>query len=159
MGLTIEIAKIPPGGERLTGIVPAEEMEFDSQGVTPGGGVSYDLNVEMVSNELIVRGVVRLAVEFTCSRCLKTVPGEICVDKFRFSAPVAEGDIINLTENLREDIIIALPLKPLCSQECRGICPRCGKDRNAERCSCAPPGGDMRWGALEGLALPQENDR
>jgi len=156
MGLIIEIQKIPPGGMRLSGALNPDELDIECEGITMAGSLAYDLGVEVVSGELIVRGQLRMPLELTCSRCLKIFGTEIRVDRFTFSQHVKELEIIDLTGSIREDTIIALPLKPLCAQTCKGICAHCGKDLNLERCSCAPRRGDARWSALEELRLPPE---
>lgn len=156
MGIAIEIQKLPPGGARLKGSLDAAELSLDCAGVAPVGPLAYDLAVEVASRELIVKGRLSLPVEFVCARCLKTYGAEVKVPRYVFTRTVAEREIIDLTESVREDIIIALPLKPLCRKECKGLCPRCGRDRNLEQCSCPSSRGDGRWGALEGIELPPE---
>ncbi len=156
MGLTIEIQKIPPGGVRLSGALSRDELDIECEGITMTGGLEYDIDAEVVSGELIVRGRLRMPLELVCSRCLKSYGTEIRVDRFTFSQRVKELEIIDLTASLREDIIIALPIKPLCAETCKGICAHCGKDLNVERCSCVPQGSDARWSALEELTLPPE---
>lgn len=157
MGLIIEVQKIPPAGMRISGTLGPDELDLECEGVTMAGGLAYDLSVEVVSGELIVRGRLRMPLELICSRCLSVFETEISVDRYSFSQAVKELEIIDLTANLREDIIVALPIKPLCAQKCKGICAYCGKDLNLERCSCAPGSGDARWSALEELKLPPEN--
>jgi uncharacterized protein len=157
MGLIIEVQKIPPTGIRLSGSISPEELDLVSEGVAVTGGLAYELSAEVVSGELIVRGRLRMPLKLTCSRCLKVFGIEIIVDRFSFNQEVKELEIIDLTANLREDIIFALPIKPLCAQKCEGICARCGKDLNLERCSCARTSDDVRWSALEELKLPPEN--
>jgi uncharacterized protein len=159
VGIPVEIQKIPSEGMKLKGFLPSEELSLDCEGVAPSGPLEYDLAVEMASRELIVRGRLKLPLELVCSRCVKTFGHEIRVPRYVFTRTVAEREIIDLTESVREDIIIALPLKPLCRDACKGLCPRCGRDRNLERCSCPPPRGDVRWSALEGLELPPERER
>jgi uncharacterized protein len=157
MGLIIEVQRIPPAGMRLSGILSPDELDLECEGVTVAGGLAYDLSVEVVSGELIVSGRLRVPLELICSRCLRVFGTEISVDRFSFSQAVKELEIIDLTANLREDIIVALPIKPLCAQTCKGMCAHCGKDLNLERCSCAPRSGDARWSALEEIKLPLEN--
>ncbi|MDD5556284.1 MAG: DUF177 domain-containing protein [bacterium] len=153
----IVIAAVPPEGVRLRGEVPAAEFGLDVAGVTVSGALRYDLFAETASGLLLVRGSLALPVALACARCLRPVESEVRADGYRFSAPIAEiGEEIDLTPGMREDIIMALPYKPLCSRDCRGICPRCGADRNVERCACREGGGDDRWGALDGLAAPPE---
>jgi uncharacterized protein len=62
-----------------------------------------------------------------------------------------DGDEIDLTDAVQEQILLSLPMQPLCRKDCRGICPTCGADRNRQPCSCrnAPEGGPFaalrRW--------------
>jgi uncharacterized protein len=157
MGLTIDIQRIPPGGMRLSGAIDPAEIDVECEGVKAKGDLAYDLDVEVIGGEFLARGRLSIPLEFTCSRCLKPYGIQIGVDRFTFSQPVKGLETIDLTGNLREDIIVALPIKPLCAQTCKGMCARCGKDLNLERCSCAPRRDDARWSALEGLELPPEN--
>ena len=64
--------------------------------------------------------------------------------------PVEPGDMIDLTEVVRQHLVLALPIAPRCSSDCRGLCPRCGADRNAGTCGCDTEGIDPRLQALEG---------
>lgn len=59
-----------------------------------------------------------------------------------------EGEEIDLAPMLREQLILAVPLAPLCAEECKGLCPHCGVDRNQEVCGCEPP-IDPRWMVLK----------
>jgi uncharacterized protein len=159
MGIALEIQKIPPEGMGLAGTLDAHGLSLECAGIAPAGPLEYDLRAELAGRELIVRGTLELPLELVCSRCLKTYGERLRVPRYIFTRTVHEREIIDLTESVREDIIIALPLKPLCRAECRGLCPRCGRDRNLEPCSCPPPRGDARWSALEGLDPPPEKDR
>lgn len=156
MALIIDIQKIPPGGMHLSGVIDPAELDIECDGVAATGGLTFDLDVEVVRGEFLARGRLHIPLEFTCSRCLTPFGARIDVNRFTFSQQVEGSETIDLTGNLREDIIIALPIKPLCAQTCKGMCARCGKNLNLERCSCAPRSGDARWSALEGLTLPPE---
>lgn len=156
MALIIDVQKIPPGGMHLSGVISPVELDVECDGVAAKGDLAYDLDVEVVRSEFLARGRLHVPLEFTCSRCLKPFGARIDVNRFTFSQEVKGTETIDLTGNLREDIIIALPIKPLCAQTCKGMCARCGKNLNLERCSCAPRSSDARWSALEGLTLPPE---
>ncbi|MEJ2745984.1 MAG: DUF177 domain-containing protein [bacterium] len=156
MALIIDIAKIPPGGMHLSGAISPAELDVECEGVAAKGDLAYDLDVEVVSSEFLARGRLHIPLEFTCSRCLKPFAARINVDRFTYSQRVKGIETIDLTGNLREDIIIALPIKPLCARTCKGLCAHCGKDLNLERCSCALRRDDARWSALEGLKFPPE---
>src|SRR5947199_407510 len=56
-----------------------------------------------------------------------------------------------LEDVLREQVLLSVPLKALCREDCKGLCPTCGKNRNTEPCSCPPALGDPRWSALRDI--------
>ena len=58
------------------------------------------------------------------------------------------GDEVDTEPLVAEQVLLALPMKPLCKAECAGLCPTCGADRNVEPCQCAPA-ADARWAGLE----------
>jgi uncharacterized protein len=64
-----------------------------------------------------------------------------------------DGDAIDLEPLFREQFVLAVPFAPLCREDCKGLCPQCGMDRNTGTCSCEPP-IDPRLAALKGLKLP-----
>lgn len=64
-----------------------------------------------------------------------------------------EGDEVDLTPLVREQIILALPTVPLCKEECRGLCPRCGANRNLEECGCGVDTGDPRLSVFRSLKV------
>ena len=64
-----------------------------------------------------------------------------------------DGEIVDLEPLLREQFVLAVPFAPLCREDCKGLCPQCGIDRNTDSCSCEAP-IDPRLAALKGLKLP-----
>ena len=62
-----------------------------------------------------------------------------------------QGDSLALEDVLREQVLLSLPVRTLCKPECKGLCPRCGANRNLQPCSCDVGPTDPRWTALEGL--------
>lgn len=65
------------------------------------------------------------------------------------------GDVVDLMELLREQVLLALPNKPLCRADCRGLCPRCGVDLNHETCSCVDDTVDPRLSVLADLKIDE----
>ena len=118
-------------------------------------------------------GTVKTALELACSRCLE--PFVLPVDRefdLRFlpagsgrnrpdeddETEVEDDDVavtfyrdeqIDLNELLREQFYLALPMKPLCSDDCKGICPQCGTNRNTAPCDCTAAVGGSPAGCLE----------
>jgi len=62
-----------------------------------------------------------------------------------------QGDSLLLEDVLREQVLLSLPVRTLCKPDCKGLCPRCGKNRNLEACACDEGPADPRWEALAGL--------
>jgi len=100
-----------------------------------------------------------------CARCLKRfeTPFEVEVEELFVPGarpeddeyPVVEG-FIDLEPMIRDAVILAMPFAPLCRPDCRGLCERCGGDRNMDECTC-PPRSDPRWAPLMGLDLGQDD--
>ncbi|MBM3157836.1 MAG: DUF177 domain-containing protein, partial [Chloroflexi bacterium] len=68
---------------------------------------------------------------------------------------INENHILDLSEAIRQYTIMALPMKPVCREDCAGLCPHCGRNLNLGPCKCPPAPPDARWAPL--LALRSEN--
>lgn len=120
--------------------------------------------------ELFFEGELDAPIAAVCARCAEEFTSDIR-RRFRFVlAPRAlgadetsdlgeedlefstyEGEGIDLTPLIREQLLLALPTRPLCSDSCRGLCPRCGANLNNAQCKCAAETGDPRLAPLKGL--------
>jgi len=149
---------------------PSEvEQEGDAYRVVAPVHVVLEIHKDKDRFRLV--GAVRTELELTCGRCLESFPlpldgafdlryipaSELSSEEER---EVAEEDLdtgfyrddrINLNELLREQFYLALPMKPLCRVECKGLCPQCGANRNAEGCQCTFEWADPRLAPLKGL--------
>ncbi len=125
--------------------------------------VEADVRLESVVEGVLVTGPVAASARFECARCLKPLEGAVSLDVCElFLAPgteaAAEEDAyrvtgleLNLEPMLRDAIALALPLKPVCDEDCKGLCATCGKDLNAGACGCVDEDIDPRWAALSEL--------
>ena len=77
---------------------------------------------------------------------------EVEIDEGQAEIGFYEGDRLELEEILQEQVLLALPMQRVCREDCPGICPVCGKNRNESRCDCKIEKADDRWGALRDLA-------
>ncbi|HTW32521.1 MAG TPA: DUF177 domain-containing protein, partial [Candidatus Sulfotelmatobacter sp.] len=122
-----------------------------------------------IIKDIRLRGRLSAGLELQCARCLEPVPQNVKRDfellyrplgvdagRDELSVTDAEAEIgyyqgagILLEDVLREQVLLALPLRVVCREECKGFCPQCGKNLNQEQCSCAPPFEDPRWQALK----------
>lgn len=97
------------------------------------------------------------------SRAAETPPQTTDPDGIELTAAQIEtvpltGEAIDLADAFQEQILMALPLRPLCRNTCRGLCPRCGTDLNAGACTCSEARDDNPFAALKGLKLPPGRD-
>ena len=98
--------------------------------------VFIDINACLVSAEVIVRGKLKIGYKLLCSRCLNSFEWVCLNDCFYEKQVKSDNQIIDLTPDIHEDIITALPMKPLCREECEGLCRQCGINFNVSKCDC-----------------------
>ncbi len=161
--MKILISEIPDEGLELT---IDEALESDViKLVSP---VKGQLSIRKIMPEVVIQGEITANAELECSRCLKNYSSEINAPIIVTYHPAGElkaegkrqiredeletgfyfGDELDLTELLKEQILLNVAMKPLCSETCKGICPKCGTDLNVNKCSCSLDKTDSR---LEGL--------
>lgn len=136
----------------LAGEIPAAELGLEDTPEEVFGPVTYDLHATRPGGGVLLRGRVATTLRTTCGCCLvdfdlSLVDAEVC---HFYEHP--KGEEIDIAPDLREDLLINLPLKRLCREDCRGLCPVCGGDRNRRKCRCAVPGvGQDVWAELDSL--------
>jgi DUF177 domain-containing protein len=121
------------------------------------------IRVTRVQAGLLVQGEVETQLRLGCVRCLDafSLPTVLEIEEtFRLPASkpkpelpyaVADDGWIDLAPVLREQAWVAIPIKPLCSSECKGLCPECGANLNTEPCDCDRGAVDPRWASLKEL--------
>jgi uncharacterized metal-binding protein YceD (DUF177 family) len=134
-----------------------------------------DLLVEADDSDVFVRGEVAATVPQTCGRCLEAFPARIEVPiDVRLVPKTPAGDSVELGADdldvdfyandeldlgrvVANETTLALPMKPLCRPDCRGLCAVCGANRNVVACTCATRPPDPRLAVLRDLATRQAN--
>jgi len=130
----------------ILGLAAAPDVRADAP-------IRYRLNACLIGRELIVRGRLDTEVSFQCSRCAEFFPLALRGVKMEYAASLEAGvESVDLTDEMRETILLAFPSFPICRQECRGLCAQCGADLNKGACACRPP-AESRWAGLDGLKL------
>ena len=93
------------------------------------------LHAEVADDVFLILGRFNASISIPCARCLEDYKAPIQGD-FDAEAPLRQ-DTFDVTEEVRQSLLLALPVKPLCQPQCLGICAHCGKNRNREACRCA----------------------
>jgi uncharacterized protein len=168
---TRELGRRAGSMRRLQRTAPAPAgLGFAFIAVPEGADLTLDLRLEAVMEGVLVSGPVRAIAAGECGRCLDPVTCPVEVELVElYTYPGHEvtgddedigqlvGDFIDLEPRLRDAVVLGLPLKPVCSEDCPGLCATCGA-----RLADEPPGHtheqlDPRWSALQGLQ-PAPND-
>jgi uncharacterized protein len=131
------------------------------------------LHIERSGDYILVNGEVSTKVQLECSRCLDAIeilisaPIESTLTSAEFienkeskelkgedlDLVTYEGDEFSVDDIVAEPILLMLPLKPLCREECKGLCPQCGKNRNREACTCGSTVADNPFSILNKLKI------
>jgi uncharacterized protein len=152
-------------------VVPApKDLGTVVVGVPEGSDIELDLRLESVVEGVLVTGTARVHVEGECVRCLDPVSAEqeVRVQELYYypdqniddgEAERLEGDFIDLEPLLRDAVVLGLPFRPVCRDDCQGLCPECGA-RLEDDPGHGHEQGDPRWAALQALrAHPAEQAR
>jgi len=152
--MIIEVAGVPPEGRRFDGEEPPSILDIaDTKDLRIERPVGYRLTAHAVSGELIVTGEIETDVLLKCSRCAELFRRRVVEPEFRCVREFADSrECVNLTEDIREAMILAFPSYPVCGPDCKGLCPQCGVNLNMSQCGCTPS-GEARWAVLDGLNL------
>jgi len=148
--MIVNLSLIPEGGLTVEGEEDPAIIDIDDPLLAFPRPIGYRLRVFRTSRLLLVRGTLETEVSFTCSRCLKKFTAPVRVAAFGREKEIEENQVkIDLTGDIREDIILAIPVKPLCRADCRGICPYCGKELNEGRCGCPDRAADSPFAKID----------
>jgi uncharacterized protein len=169
MRIEVENLKDKEQAEAFSHSYAPGEIELVDEGARLVSAAEVMGNASRKGEEVRVRGSIKTEVELLCDRCAapRRTPLEVEFDaRFIPQAAAAdetdnvellvedlglaayEGDAVDVDELVREQITLALPLRNLCREDCKGLCAKCGADLNAGQCSCEQGETDPRWAAL-----------
>ena len=162
MGFVLDLRRIAEGRSRWVETVPQSQLGLEWQGLEFGPELRVQLDVGRSGNDL------DLALSYSgdrhgeCDRCLKpfevAFQGSLRAIGRKASADhelagqdgviFHDGVVLDLTVEIREAVLVDIPIQQLCKDDCRGLCPTCGIDLNTGQCDCSPDRIDPRWEAL-----------
>lgn len=164
-----ELGRRPGTMRQVRRTVPAPvDLGNGVIGVPPESDLALDLRAEAVMEGVLISGTVSGRAVGECVRCLDPVTGDVEVDVQELflyeppedadddaELPLLEGDLLDLEPTVRDAVVPALPFQPLCSEDCPGLCGRCGA-RLADDPDHGHEETDPRWAALAGLGTLAE---
>lgn len=150
------------------------EIDLDDEDARTSGAILVEGAARRSSEIAFVAGTIRGALEIACSRCAQAIEidldtkfeveyvtaenyssgsQEIGLNAKDLSLSIYDGDRIDVDEIVREQILLDLPARQLCSENCQGLCLNCGANKNLNACSCETKQVDSRWTALKELKI------
>lgn len=167
----LNVARIRTADERVDRVYRAEDFGPAGDAFAVAGPVTLGFDVHKDGERFHLVGSVTGTLELLCSRCLEpfkmpvdapfdlryeprrseTAERELEVHERDFSTAYYDDQQIDLAQLMSEQFHLAVPMKPLCGEACRGLCPQCGVNLNRESCECARGWDDPRLAALKGL--------
>jgi uncharacterized protein len=167
--LGLNLSRIRTDHERFEQTYAPQELGGEGESFRVAAPVDLAFDIHKDKDQFRLVGRVRTTLEFACSRCLEpfSCPVDPAFD-LRY-LPQAENagegereiadddlttafyadDTVDLGQLMREQFYMTLPMKPLCQEDCQGLCPSCGANRNRTPCECAPQWEDPRLAALK----------
>jgi uncharacterized protein len=144
---------------------------IDVLGVGVGTRFTGSVKLIRTNRGILVKGVLQAKVPLECSRCLKVFDQPLTVELEEEYFPtidvnsgssvempddpsaffIDEHHILDMREAIRQNALLAIPMKPLCKVDCAGLCSECGKDLNTKQCKCTKQEIDPRWAKLVDL--------
>jgi len=170
--MLLDLNKLHGAREHVERTLPPSAFDPPDSEYRVAGPVELTIDVEKVGTDVFgVTGSVKARLELVCSRCLEPfdVPGDAAfelryvpqtentgegereVEEDDLTTAYHRDGLLDITDLLREQFQLALPMKPLCTEACRGLCPQCGANLNWTECGCAPAREDPRLAPLKSL--------
>jgi len=145
------------------------ELSFDEKVPDIGieepffGKCKVDINLAKSHSQIVLNANMTLTANYECDRCSREFIAEVRTnyqmvylfgnepeenDNINLSFLPHDADKIDITKDVRDYALLAVPMKRLCKEDCKGLCIKCGKDLNEEQCSCKNEITDDRWKPL-----------
>jgi uncharacterized protein len=164
MAMKIQVSGLAQGSHHYSFRVQPAEIGLQDHYASE---LAVEVDLEKTPTQLALRAQLATEGRFTCDRCAEEFVQELAasyrmhylwnqeeasqLDPSEVQIVAPNFAVIDLLEDVRQTLILAVPLKLLCRSDCKGLCPQCGKNLNEERCSCSSEPGDSRWEALRSL--------
>ncbi|MBM3252584.1 MAG: DUF177 domain-containing protein [Candidatus Omnitrophica bacterium] len=134
--MKIDLRQIPPEGLRLRESCDPKELDLEAEDIKFKSPIQIEAKGTKIVNSVTVDAYLSTEVELVCSRCLETFTTRINKKKsFNYSIP-NDNPVVDISEDVRQELILDYPIKILCKPDCKGLCQKCGTNLNLEQCNC-----------------------
>jgi uncharacterized protein len=167
--MLVELASLERQGGKFAHNYEPGELELNEDRIKIAAPPRISGRIQQSDAKITVTGEVQAELQLECDRCLKSLSipvssafeveyvtpdvyqagqGTELLDE-DLSLSVFDGAVVDIDELVREQLLLALPAQVLCREDCKGLCPVCGGDRNLKDCQCQEVDIDPRWAGLK----------
>jgi uncharacterized protein len=134
--MIIKVSQIPAQGLTLREYIDERTLDFDSEIASMRTPFLIEAQISHITNTVTAFLDVSGSVQLYCARCLSEFSVQVS-KHLTLAYPLDPGqDMVDMTPDIRQELILDLPVNPKCSPECKGLCPGCGTNLNEGGCSC-----------------------
>ena len=132
--MKITVSRIPEEGLREHATYDPTGLDMDRIDIHLSEPFEVDAFIARADRELVVKADIRVPTRLSCARCLEEFTSVITTDAV-FTYKVQPTDVVDITDDVRQEIILAYPMIPMCQPTCKGLCSACGQNLNLGSCS------------------------
>ncbi len=134
LAMKIHVNRVPEEGLFCHESYDPAPMDMERNDLRLPKPIQVDANVALVDKELVVNADINCPLAMTCGRCLDDFESKVHVATI-FSYNVQPKDVVDITDDVRQEIILAYPMIPVCKPDCKGLCRECGANLNKGTCA------------------------
>lgn len=140
--MKINTNQIPSEGISFSKSIPTQSLELETDVVKFRCPIKVEADIAKITDVVTIALVLNGTMYLNCGRCLEEFTADF-EKKLKLNYQINQADqIIDLIPDIREEIIVDYPIKPLCKFDCKGLCFKCGRNLNEEVCKCVTEGSD-----------------
>ena len=132
--MKIHVSQIPPEGLQAHATYQPASLDMERDDVHLIESFEVDAFITKVDGELVVKADIRCPLRCTCARCLEEFDATVQANAW-LSYHVQPTDVVDITDDIRQEIMLAYPMFPACRPDCKGLCSQCGHNLNQGPCS------------------------
>jgi uncharacterized protein len=172
LAVRIELDSLEGTSGAFAHIYQKDELNFSDERVRLLEPPEISGRVVRKETEIFLNGRLTALAQVDCDRCLEIIDVPVraefnlqyvtagdyqnmhaaALEESDLALSVFDGETIDVDEIVREQVLLAVPTRLLCREDCKGFCPSCGADRNLKECDCRTGDSDPRWAGLKDLA-------
>ena len=151
--IKINILRLTSDGKIYEGFEKPSMLDIeDTEYIKCPKDIKYSLEASLVNNGVLVRGVAEIDIICKCGLCLNNYTYKVKNSEICHFYEKPNKNEIDLTDDVREDILLSFPIHFKCSENCKGLCAECGQNLNEDECSCSKSSKDDNlWSELDKL--------